>query len=349
MTRELDAEHLSERAQQLLKLLVRRYITDGQPIGSRTLSKEVQLSLSPATIRNVMADLEDLGFLASPHPSAGRVPTQAGYRFFVDSLLTVKPLRNRVVAQLRAELESDVADSRALAEAASVALSEVTQLAGLVTVPRSKQITLSKIEFLPLSDHRALAILVINDLEVQNRIIYLDRNYEASELRDAARFLNEQFAGKEIGSVREELIRRLDETQQQMNDLMVAVVRMAQQIFEGDEEGGFVLAGETNLMDFAELSDVDKLRRLFEAFNEQRDILHLLDRCLAAEGVQIFIGQESGFEILDECSIVTAPYTVDDETVGVLGVIGPTRMAYERVIPIVDLTARLLGAALKSR
>ncbi|MEE9141589.1 MAG: heat-inducible transcriptional repressor HrcA, partial [Gammaproteobacteria bacterium] len=163
MTRELDAEHLSERAQQLLKLLVRRYITDGQPIGSRTLSKEVQLSLSPATIRNVMADLEDLGFLASPHPSAGRVPTQAGYRFFVDSLLTVKPLRNRVVAQLRAELESDVADSRALAEAASVALSEVTQLAGLVTVPRSKQITLSKIEFLPLSDHRALAILVIND------------------------------------------------------------------------------------------------------------------------------------------------------------------------------------------
>ncbi|MEE9141710.1 MAG: HrcA family transcriptional regulator, partial [Gammaproteobacteria bacterium] len=178
---------------------------------------------------------------------------------------------------------------------------------------------------------------------------YLDRNYEASELRGAARFLNEQFAGKEIGSVREELIRRLDETQQQMNDLMVAVVRMAQQIFEGDEEGGFVLAGETNLMDFAELSDVDKLRRLFEAFNEQRDILHLLDRCLAAEGVQIFIGQESGFEILDECSIVTAPYTVDDETVGVLGVIGPTRMAYERVIPIVDLTARLLGAALKSR
>jgi heat-inducible transcriptional repressor len=344
---------LSERAERLLTALVAAYIRDGQPVGSRTLSRESGLQLSSATVRNVMADLEEFGFVSSPHTSAGRIPTDKGYRFFVDTLLKIRPVvgvEQGVLHALEQRLGAAADAPLALVSSASHFLSSFTQLAGVVTVPRQAHAAVTQIEFLGLSDNRVLAILVVNGREVQNRILQLDRAFAAEELRRAANFLNEQFRGRELTDVRVQLLAQLQETRSHMNQLMLDAISMAQQMFALPDDAGVpadvVIAGETNLMGFAELSNVEKLKRLFDAFNEKRDILHLLDQCLRADRVQIFIGHESGYQILDDLSVVTAPYTVDNEVVGVLGVIGPTRMAYERVIPIVDLTARLLGSAL---
>jgi heat-inducible transcriptional repressor len=343
-------ESLTERAQLLLKALIENYIRDGQPVGSRTLSRDSGLSLSSATVRNVMADLEALGFVSSPHTSAGRIPTDKGYRFFVDTLLTLKPLQNEEIEHIERRL-SDGAKGRALVQTASQMLSSVTQMAGLVTLPNPNYIALTQIEFIALSENRALAILVLSNSEVQNRVVQLDRHYSPDELRRAANCLNEAFAGRSLPDVRALLLTQLEDTQQDMNQIMLDAIRVAQKVFDRkpDERVEYVIAGETNLMGFAELSNVDRLRRLFEAFNEKHDILRLLDNCLRADGIQIFIGQESGYRILDDISVVTAPYMRDNQVVGVLGIIGPTRMAYERVIPIVDLTATLLGTALNAR
>jgi heat-inducible transcriptional repressor len=352
MSLQTTDDPLNERAQQLLKLLVEHYIRDGQPVGSRTLSRDLGLNLSAATIRNVMADLEELGFVTSPHTSAGRVPTDKGYRFFVDTLLKFQPLEHDKIAAIQTRFGEHPNDPKALVAAASQLLSSVTRMAGVVTLPRQSHAALSQIEFVPLSDNRVLAILVVNGREVQNRILQLERYYGAEELRRASNYLNQEFGGKELSAVRDHLVGQLKQTREHLNQLMLDAIRLAQQVVGLPPPGGrmqYVMAGETNLMEFAELSNVEKLRRLFEAFTQQRDILHLLDQSLTAEGVQIFIGQESGYTILDDCSIVTAPYTLDQEVVGVLGVIGPTRMAYERVIPIVDITAKLLGSALNSR
>ena len=342
---------LNERAQHLLRVLIQRYIREGEPIGSRTLARDVAMDLSPATIRNVMADLEDLGFVRAPHTSAGRMPTVQGYRFFVDSLLTVQPLDGRDVQRLRKELNLDL-ERKDLVDRASNLLSGITRMAGVVMLPKRKQAALRRIDFLPLSDNRVLVILVINERDVQNRIIHVDRSYSPSELETVANYLNAQFAGKDIEAVRAQIIADMQQTRADMDRLMKTAIDMAQQVFTDDGLGkdeDVVVAGQTNLLEFRELCEVDKLRHLFEAFNQKREILHLLDQCVNAEGVQIFIGEESGYTALDECSVVTAPYTVDGRVVGVLGVIGPTRMAYDRVIPIVDTTARLLGAALNPR
>jgi len=338
----------NERAQHLLRILVERYIKEGQPVGSRTLARDSGLDLSPATIRNVMADLEELGFVMAPHTSAGRIPTIKGYRFFVDTLVKLRPpqgdeleLVQRVLAQ---------SDPRALVQSASNLLASMTKLAGVVTLPRRTHTALRQIEFLPLSDRRVLAILVLNDRDVQNRILDVHRDFSADELQRAGNYLTEQFGGKDLHAVRDALLGDLAETRASMNNIMVEAIEMAQQAFPDiDDEGGFVMTGETNLMGLEGLADMSKLKRLFQAFSEQRDILHLLDQSLHAPGVQIFIGQESGYQLLDECSVVAAPYLTDDNTMGVLGVIGPTRMAYERVIPIVDITAKQLASALKSR
>lgn len=347
-------ERLPERAQRLLTVLVEAYIRDGEPVGSRTLSRESGLALSSATVRNVMADLEELGFVASPHTSAGRIPTDKGYRFFVDALMKVRPsATNEITALVQQRLAERADDPKALIASASQLLSTVTRLAGVVTVPRPSHSAVTQIEFVGLSENRVLAIMVVNSREVQNRILHLDRHYSAEELRRAANFLNEQFRGRELHDVRAQLLAQLQETRADMNQMMLDAITMAQKMFEprarDEVPVEVVFAGETNLMGFQELSNVEKLRRLFDAFNEKRDILHLLDQCLRGDRVQIFIGQESGYQILDDCSVVTAPYTVDNEVVGVLGVIGPTRMAYERVIPIVDVTAKLLGSALNQR
>jgi heat-inducible transcriptional repressor len=350
---ETPDDSLSEREQLLLRVLVGSYIRDGQPVGSRALTRESGLALSSATIRNIVADLERLGFVSSPHTSAGRVPTDKGYRFFVDSLLKARPLMDDdpAFAELRRKLDAAHDDSKALVAAASQMLSSVTRLAGVVTLPRAQQASITQIEFVGLSDNRALVILVFNDREVQNRIIQLERYHSSDELRRAANFLTERCRGKTLAQVRSEILREMHEARESMNALMKDAISVAEHVFKPDESSRmeYVIAGETNLMGAGELSSVDKLRRLFEAFNEKRDILNLLDHSLRADGVQIFIGQESGFRILDDVSMVTAPYSADNEVVGVIGVIGPTRMAYERVIPIVDVTAKILGAALARR
>ena len=348
MPNEAAEESLNERAQVLLKVLIESYIRDGQPVGSRMLSRESGLALSSATIRNVMADLDELGFVTSPHTSAGRIPTDKGYRFFVDTLLKLKPLPGAEIDELQRRLGQHQDEPKSLVATASQMLSTITQLAGVVTIPRQAHSAVSQIEFVGLSDNRVLTVLVVNGREVQNRILQVERQYSSEELRRAANYLNDQFRGRSMPEVRTELLNQLQETRQNMNKLMLDAIQLAEQVVVQDQ-ATYVMAGETNLMGFAELSNVEKLRRLFDAFNEKRDILTLLDLSLRAEGVQIFIGQESGYTILDDCSVVTAPYTLDNEVVGVLGVIGPTRMAYERVIPIVDITARLLGAALNSR
>jgi heat-inducible transcriptional repressor len=345
-----QGSELNERARLLLKTLVESYIREGQPIGSRSLSRSSGLSLSAATVRNVMADLEEMGYVESPHTSAGRVPTSKAYRVFVDTLVTVRQPDAREIERLARELEHRRGSSGELADSASSLLSDVTRLAGIVSLPVARHAELRQIEFLPLSGNRVLAILVINAQEVQNRILHLEREYSESELRRAANYLNEQFAGKDMGQVRQVLIDELQRTRASMNAAMLDAIQMAHQALDdsAQDPADYVLAGQTNLMSFEELTSTQRLRELFEAFTRKRDVLHLLDQSLSADGVQIFIGQESGHEFLDGCSVVSAPYTVDGEVVGVLGVIGPTRMAYHRVIPIVDVTARLFGAALKS-
>ena len=358
MAAEGRDEHLSERAQHLLRALVESYIRDGQPVGSRSLSRESGLQLSSATIRNVMADLEELGFVASPHTSAGRIPTDKGYRFFVDTLLHVQPVADSAAAEFRRQLENRLLDgahesSKDLVATVSQLLSSLTRLAGVVTLPRPAEASITQVEFVALSENRVLVVLVYGEREVQNRIIQLERYYSPDELKRASNFLNEQFRGRSLAQVRQEILRQLSETRAHLNQVMLDAISMAQHVFEagagGESQLEYVIKGETNLMGVAELSSMEKLRRLFEAFNEKRDFLHLLDQSLRAEGVQILIGHESGYQILDDCSVVTAPYGSQDSVVGVLGVIGPTRMAYERVIPIVDVAAKLLGAALNSR
>jgi heat-inducible transcriptional repressor len=334
---------LDERAQLLL------HIREGQPVGSRTLSREAGLEWSPATIRNIVADLEDLGFVSSPHTSAGRVPTIKGYRFFVDTLIKLTPPKGEDMLRFSQGLNDAGGDPQALALSVSSLLSAVTSLAGIVTVPRRAQTALRQIDFLPLSNQRVLAILVINEREVQNKILNVHRDYGADELRRVSNYLNDRFSGHTLPEVRDLLVAELKKTRASMNALMIEAIEMAQKVVpEVDRGPEFVVAGETNLMGGDRVGNVETLKGLFEAFGRQHDILHLLDQSLKAEGVQIFIGQESGYELLDSYSIVAAPYVTEDDTMGVLGVIGPTRMAYERVIPIVDVTAKLLGRALKS-
>src|SRR5580700_2182585 len=297
MAHEARDEPLGERAQQLLRTLIESYIRDGQPVGSRALSRESGLQLSSATIRNVMADLEELGFVASPHTSAGRVPTDKGYRFFVDTLLQLRPLDEEASAEIRRQFEASRDSSTDLIATVSQLLSSATQLAGIVTLPRSRAASITQIEFVALSEQRVLVVLVFNDREVQNRIIQLERHFSADELKRASNFLNEQFRGRGLAQARQEILRQLSETQAHLNQVMLDAISVAQHVFESGEEEDrleYVIKGETNLMGMAELTNVEKLRRLFEAFNEKRDFLHLLDQSLKAEGVQIFIGHESG-------------------------------------------------------
>jgi len=350
MGNESPYEDLSDRARHLLRVLIDRYVREGQPVGSRTLSRESGLELSPATIRNVMSDLEELGYIGSPHTSAGRIPTTKGYRFFVDTLVSFQAPSEGEVQELQAKLGHGAGSETRLVESATNLLSRLTHMAGVVSVPKQALGSLRQIEFLPLPDRRVLAILVVNETQVHNRILNVDRDYGADELKRVSNYLNDKFAGQTLIKVRESILAEMRRARETMNEIMVESISIAQHIFASDKEteAGYYLAGETNLMDFAELSDVEKLRELFEAFNRRRDILHLLDRAMASADLQIFIGGESGYQMLGDCSVVVSPYTVDDEVVGVLGVIGPTRMAYERVIPLVDITARLLGSALKS-
>ncbi len=343
-----DTFALSERNLYLFKALVEHFISDGQPVGSRTLARDLNMDLSPATIRNIMADLEDMGLLQSPHTSAGRVPTAKGYRLFVDRMLRVDKVSQQDIHHIARELEAEH-NIQMLMEKTSSMLSEMTKLAGIVSLPRPEKQVLKQIEFVSMSDNRVLVILIMNDKEIQNRVIHTVKQYSAIELQEASNFLNQTYSGKDLDKVRETLLADLQKMKDDVNRSMQAAIEVAARAFTQDEhKDDFVLAGQTNLMGFAELSDVDKLKRLFESFNRKRDLLHLLEQAVNAKGLQIFIGEESGYEVLDNCSIVTSPYEVDGRILGVLGVIGPTRMNYERIIPIVDITAKMLGSALNS-
>ncbi|MGZ4999811.1 MAG: heat-inducible transcriptional repressor HrcA [Methylomonas sp.] len=345
----IKGQELNERSLYLLKALVERYIQDGQPVGSRVLSKDPQLKLSPASIRNVMADLEDMGLIHSPHTSAGRVPTVSGYRLFVDSLLTVKPLASSELDQLQISLTAEADMVSDVVGKASKLLSDITKMAGVVTLPRRESVALRHIEFLPMSSTRVLVIFVTDGQEVHNKIINTSKVFSPAELQQAANYLNSVYTGRSLAKIRELIVGDLEHDRNQVNQGMIDAVSMAQLTFSQQPQDDYVLSGETNLMGFSELSDMDRLKQLFEAFSQKRSVIHLLDQCLAADGVQIFIGEESGYSAFDHCSLVTSSYSVNDEVVGVLGVIGPTRMAYQKVIPFVDVTAKLLGAALNPK
>ncbi|WP_419599891.1 HrcA family transcriptional regulator [Thiolapillus sp.] len=288
----LNEQALNERAQHFLKVLIERYIRDGQPVGSRTLAKDAGMELSPATIRNVMADLEDQGLITSPHTSAGRVPTVHGYRLFVDSLISLQPVDHRSIKRLQGELD---------------------------------------------------------EKEAPQNLVETSRRFTRDELEQASRFINDHYSGLELDAIKSRIVREMEEYQQNMDKLMREALSIADEALQDEgEDQDYIVSGQTNLMDFDELAQLDRIKMMFDAFSEKQEILHLLDRCSQAEGVQLFIGEESGYGPLEKCSVVTAPYEMDNTVVGVLGVIGPTRMAYDRVIPIVDITAKMLGAALKS-
>ncbi|MDP5054313.1 MAG: heat-inducible transcriptional repressor HrcA [Congregibacter sp.] len=338
---------LTDRAGTLLRTLVALHIRDGNPVGSQTLRQEAGLSVSPATIRNAMSDLEERGFLHSPHTSAGRVPTAQGYRFFVDSLLQVSDdLDLSAFDLLRQELNPD-RNTTDLVQAASSMLSSITSQAGVVTVPRPKQQPLRQVEFLPLSGDRVLVSLVINQREVQNRIIHTNRVFTAEELRAAAAQINQRFAGRALSEVQEQVDRELLAARSNIDDYLCATLDLAQRaLADKDSPSEYLIVGESRLFEGASPEELQRLRELFATLESKQNLLHLLERCCEADGVKIFIGEEAGSQILGDYSLITAPYGDGARTLGVLGVIGPTRMAYDRVIPIVDVTSRMLSAAL---
>jgi heat-inducible transcriptional repressor len=334
------------RARQLLRTLIARHIRDGEPVGSQTLARHAGLDISAATIRNILADLEEAGLLSSPHTSAGRVPTAQGYRLFVDSLLQTRPLPEGELARLRQELPAGVG-TQALLGSASELLSAMTHFVGVVSAPRREQFAFRHIDFVPLDARRVLAILVFADNDVQNRIIQTRRAYDAGELERIANYLNQHCAGRPLAEIRATLLHELQGARTEMEALLAHTIELAEQALvpAGDD---MVLAGQTRLMGVQELADLDRLRELFDAFARKREILQLLERTMRAPGVRIFIGEETGLAPLEGVSLVTAPYAAQGQVVGVVGVIGPTRMAYDRVIPVVQAAADVLGAALKA-
>jgi heat-inducible transcriptional repressor len=345
---ELPVNH---RAQQVLKTLVERYIQEGHPVASKTIAEESALGLSSATIRNILADLEAGGYLTSLHTSSGRVPTTRGYRFFVNSLIAVKPLESNEVQELKKQLAPDLTMPDLL-HCASSLLSSLTQLIGVVALPRHNRVVLRQVEFLPLSTQdgmqRVLVILVLSDHEIQNRLIYMDRVYSASELQQAANYLNTHYTGKDLLQIRQDLAAAIQHDRENIKQLIETTLEMANKAFVTAEEKSkdYVIAGQENMFQYSTEIDLLHLRSLFEAFTEKQEILDLLSHSIAAEGIQVFIGQESGHESLQDWSVVTMPYSVHGRLVGSLGVIGPRRMPYDRVISAVDVTSKLLSAVL---
>lgn len=336
-----------DRTSQLMKVLVESYINDGLPVGSKALVESSGLKVSSATVRSVMADLEKMGLIHAPHTSAGRVPTVQGYRLFVDSLLSVKQPDKHLIKQFSAHI-NDTDEQAKILENAMDTLSGMTQMAGLVVLPKKELIELIQIEFIPLSNKRILAVLVQSDNEVQNRVLQTDRDFSPDQLQQMSNYLNTLLAGKSIKVACQTLLKEMDNTRQKMDNMMRSAIQMATHAFaeNNEEQNDFMISGETNLMQYADNSDMERMRQLFEAFHEKQHILSLLNQVGDADGVQLFIGQESGYGPLDDCSVVAAPYQIEGQSMGVLGVIGPTRMAYDKVIPIVDLTAKLLSSAL---
>jgi len=339
-----SSNRLDPRARQLLHSLVHQYIEHGEPVGSRTLARQSGLDVSAATIRNIMADLEDLGLVAAPHVSAGRVPTSSGYRVFVDSLVEMPPDEG-LVRQLSAQLPQGQGTQSLLAGATEL-LSSMSHSVGVVTVPQRAAFAFRHIEFVPIDAHRVLVVIVFMDHEVQNRIIQTRRPYAPDELEQTSNYLNRHYAGRAWADIRAALVRELQDAKSELERTLAASVVLSEQVLpEGDD---VLLAGQTRLMGSPDMADVERLRGLFDAFAQKREILGLLERCARAQGVRIFIGEETGLATFGGCTVVTAPYAVNGRILGVLGVIGPSRMAYQQVIPMVQATADLVGRALKT-
>ena len=342
-----DLNMPSQRARRILSAIVDKYIQEGIPIGSKSLSLADEIGLSPASIRHVMSDLEELGFIASPYTSSGRVPTSKGYRFFIDSLLKLQPVEANELETIKKRVNTQEINSRELAVSVSNTLSAITKLAGIVTIPKQQVTRLKEIDFIQLSEKRILAIIVMNETEVENRILQMKRDYSKDELKHASNYLNSNYKGRSLSYIKKHLINQLIQTKESVNSLMSDLIDIADKVLDFGESDQYIVAGQRRLMDFHELSDIKKLRQLFEAFKEKQQLLELLDKSMSTDGIQIFIGEESGYQMFDNCTLITSPYTTEEGAIGVLGVIGPTRIAYQKVIPIVDITAKLLGKSLK--
>ncbi len=341
---------LDQRAENVLKNLVETYIHDGQPVGSRTLSMLPSLGVSSATVRNVMSDLEELGLITSPHTSAGRIPTVQGYRLFVDSLVRASAPTQQVIEQLQERFEGEASPSKLIAHASDV-LSDLTQFAGMVVLPNQSLNRFHQLEFMRLSETRVLAIMVTEDGRVQNRVLSSVDGFSESELVEAANFFNQRYKGNTLSDVRRQLVQDMQADNDEMHKINQSAMKAASQVISEEESGGetdVVVSGEQKLLGVPDLCQIETLQRLFDAFKTKRDLLDLLDRSMKAEGVSVFIGEESGFSALGECSVIASPYEVDGQVIGTLGVVGPTRMSYDSVISVVDITSKLLSQALTS-
>lgn len=334
---------IDTRTQHLLKALINHHIADGHPVGSKTLTTSSGLDLSSASIRNIMKDLEDAGFISSPHTSAGRIPTHKGYRFFVDSLVTMKSPNKSDLDMLQSSLQAT--NSKDLVNITAGTLSSITNFAGVVMLPKAKKTSFKHIEFLNLSKKRILVIIVTSDGSVQNRVLDTQEEYDQSTLIEASNFFNEHYKDLDISKIKEKIIDELSTMKKNMTNLMSAAVELS---ISPKHDENLILTGQGNLLDTIDLSqNVKSIKKIIELFEKKTALLQLLEKSHHSSGIQIFIGEESGYQALDECSIVTAPYQSDGEVLGILGVIGPTRMAYERVIPIVDITAKMLSNSIK--
>jgi heat-inducible transcriptional repressor len=342
---------LNERSQHLLKVLIESYIQEGSPIASATLLAKSGLSVSPATIRHAMAGLEKMGLVKSPHTSSGRVPTSQGYRVFVDSLVSVQALDEKTLTRLQISMNAEETASGLLQKASGL-LSGITQLAGLVTMPHRSSVGIRHIEFVNLTEKQVLTVLVLQDGEIQNRLLKTERSYATTELQAASNYLNSMLEGQTLQQAKRSVLREMAQVRHHMNRMMQAVMELGSQTLDHVDsvmpEDDLLVAGEKNLMNYEDLADMNKLKGLFQAFEEKQEMLALLNTTMDAEGVQIFIGRESGYQVFDDCSMVTSTYRAEDGSIGVLGVVGPRRISYERIIPVVDITARLLSASFKT-
>ncbi len=350
MTRRIASEgSLDPRTRQLLRALIGRYIRDGEPVGSQTLARHAGLDISPATIRNILADLEEIGLLAAPHTSAGRVPTVRGLRVFVDSLIEWRQPAERQIQMIQEGLAARASTQDVLREASS-RLSDISRFVGLVTVPRRDRFAFRHIDFVRLDERRVLAILVFTDGEVQNRAVEVPRPLSPDDLEWIANYLNQNYAGLGLAEIRERLVAELEDQRREVDRRMAATVALAQATLGQGEDEDVLVSGQTKLMGGTQgLADVERLRELFEAFQRKHELLQVLEGCLRADGVRLFIGEESGVTSMEQCSLIAAPYASGGRVLGVLGVIGPTRMDYDRVITTVQATAQALSRTMSER
>jgi len=341
---------LDERAENVLKNLVETYVDQGQPVSSGVLSKLPQLGVSSATVRNVMSDLEELGLITSPHTSAGRIPTAQGYRLFVDSMVRASSFTTQAAQELSDRFGQETDPDTLLAHASDV-LSDLTQFAGVVVLPNHSSARFHQLEFMRLSESRILTILVTEDGRVQNRVLPTAGSFNDSELVQAANFFNQRYKGNSLDEVRRRLVHDMQLDNDEMHRINQAAMEAASQVISEEDDltqNDVVLSGEQKLLDVPDLCQIETLQKLFDAFKTKRDLLDLLDRSMKADGISVFIGEESGYSALGECSVIASPYQVEGKVLGTLGVVGPTRMAYNDVISVVDITAKLLSQALTS-